>query len=184
MKMNNDSPVQDNAESGELNPSVTGEDSLKESVSRIEASISSIEKSISNHQFKDEAISRMSKQIEGFQQDILDKIRESLVKELITIYDGVERIQKIFEREEEYILHEIEMLKEEVEAALYRNDVEKVEYDKEDNKYDKNTQRVVKREITHLESEDQTIFKVVREGFKTPHAIIRKQEVIIKTLEN
>ncbi len=131
--------------------------------------------------FKDEAISRMSKQIEKFEEDIIFKIKENLLKELITIYDSVERLEHKFRGiYEGAVGSEIENLKEEIESMLYRNDVELIPLSVS-NEYNKDLQKVLKKEVVFDESSANTI-EIMRQGFTYNEKIIRKQEVLLKII--
>jgi molecular chaperone GrpE (heat shock protein) len=133
-------------------------------------------------EFKDKAINRMSEQIEKFEQDILLKIKEGVLKDIITIYDSVDRLsRRSFEQSCISINQELDVLKEEIESILYRNDIELIPLTAE-NKFDKEIHKAIKREVIYDESSHECV-TIIRQGFSYKEKVIRKHEVILKVLE-
>lgn len=142
-----------------------------------------LDKGLLVQSFKDEAIARMSKQIESHEQDILWKIKQPLLKEIITLYDSVDRLCVRFNSMYDgQIGQEMEVLKEEIESVLYRHDIELLALG-ESSKMDIQLHKVIKREITMEENLANTVM-IVRQGLTYQDTIIRKHEVILRTLTN
>jgi molecular chaperone GrpE (heat shock protein) len=76
----------------------------------------------------------------------------------------------------------MEVLKEEIESILYRHDIEVLALG-ESNKMDTQLHKVIKREITLEENLANTVV-IVRQGLTYQDTIIRKHEVILRTLTN
>lgn len=142
-----------------------------------------LEKGLLVQSFKDETIARMSKQIESHEQDILWKSKQPILKEIITLYDSVDRLCVRFNSMYDgQIGQEMEVLKEEIESILYRHDIEVLALG-ESNKMDTQLHKVIKREITLEENLANTVV-IVRQGLTYQGTIIRKHEVILRTLTN
>lgn len=132
-------------------------------------------------QFRDEAIQRMSRQLEAHERGMMRKIKETLLKDIIGFYDTLENMQRRFERtdDRDSVNRDIELLKDQVTEILYRNDVTRIDFD-ENPFYNRETQIVVRKETTGEETEHNRLAGCIRQGFLFEDKLLRKQEVIVK----
>ncbi|MEI7584380.1 nucleotide exchange factor GrpE [Runella sp.] len=128
---------------------------------------------------KDATIQRMSKQIETFEVGVFRKIKDGLLSDLILLYDSVEKIEHRFSNNNDKLNIELELLKDEIEEIMFRNDVEKIT-EPTVTHYDRAFQKVIGKEATEVEAEHLMILRIAKQGFKAGDRILRKQEIYVK----
>jgi molecular chaperone GrpE (heat shock protein) len=129
---------------------------------------------------KDAIIQRMSKQIETYEVGVFRKIKDGLLSDLILLYDSIEKIEHRFSHyNDSKLSSELELLKEEIEEILFRNDVEKI-VEPTVKYYDRTFHKVIGKEQTDIEAEHLMVIRTAKQGFKADDRILRKQEVYVK----
>jgi molecular chaperone GrpE (heat shock protein) len=188
--VNKPSDISDNQESilnTEENTKTNKNDSnqplLKEYLLSITSFLNKLEKDLNlrneRDKYKDEAIQRMSKQIEEYEKGFVKKIKEPLIRDLIMLCDTIEKLHKKFCSSGNADLnHEIVLLKEEVDEILFASGVERIELSGNP-EYDINHQKIVLKVPTNNPEENMRICKIVRDGYLWDKSLIRKQEITV-----
>ncbi len=122
------------------------------------------------------------KRQQGF-SDLVDRNMKPLITDLILLYDNMKNLEDSLSslRETEFssISKEFTFLVDDLEEALYRQDVERIESN-DSGIFNSKYQKAIKTIATDDKKEHLKIVDVVRQGFKWRDKIVRPQEVTIK----
>jgi len=129
--------------------------------------------------YKDEAIHRMTKQVEQYEKGMIKKIKEPIIRDLILLSDSIEKLcRKFRDIENTGLNNELGLLQDEVEEILYTNSVEKINLN-DFIEYDKDNQKVVRKIATDNKENDKKIVEVTKSGYLWGNEVIRKQEIVV-----
>lgn len=157
--------------------------SMNDEITKITAFISKLENELNlrneRDKYKDEAIQRMTKQIETYEKGMIKEIKEPLIRDIILLYDSLEKFKKRFLKlENEDLNNEIDLLKDEVEEILYANSIEKIDLAAKE-KYNREYHKVKDKVTSNNKEEHLTVKEILRHGFLKEGDVIRKQEIIV-----
>ena len=174
----------DEKQTEENRESVLSENIIGE-LKQINEFISSIKEEIllrnERDKYKDEAIVRMSNQISDFEQDMFKKIKEGLLKEFISFYEKLLKVQaELKNLGNEKVDEELDYLVMEVDSLLFNNGVEEIEL-QPGVELNRSQQKIKTKIEVSDQSKDNEVKEVIKKGFKWSNDgnIIKKQEVIV-----
>ncbi|MFO8066368.1 MAG: nucleotide exchange factor GrpE [Bacteroidales bacterium] len=129
--------------------------------------------------YKDEAIQRITRQLDAHEKGLIEHIKKSLIESVIRFYDSLNKFHKKFEYiKDNKLQDEINFLKSEIiDEILYNNDIDEIE-EQNGVPFDRRIHLAKKVEYTTNKELDFTVSKVLKKGFVWNDKIIRKQEVI------
>lgn len=111
-----------------------------------------------------------------YRDDAFRGAQKPLLKGLVLLYDTMKR--SISGMGEGPGREAVELHAEELVELLHRHDVERMPESK--GRFDRTTQQALGTEPAATPEEDQTVARIVRDGFKWGTQVLRPQEVVIK----
>jgi molecular chaperone GrpE len=129
---------------------------------------------------KDLIINQLHKELQIYKDDLLAKIYEPLLKELICLYDDFEKVLTIIKSNrsnlpEDKNIELLEGFKQNIIISLEKCDV--VYFNSDSPQFDPKTQRVVRVVITNDIAQNKQIADRIRTGFRRNEHIIRPEDV-------
>jgi molecular chaperone GrpE (heat shock protein) len=179
----NKESTQSNKEHTEIDKSDSNQPLLKDDLLSITSFLIKLEKDLNlrneRDRYKDEAIQRMTKQVEQYEKGLLKKIKEPIIRDLILLSDSIEKLRKKFSDIDIMDLNnDLILLQDELDEILYINSVEKMNSN-DIYEYDKDHQKVVKKIMNDNKDNDRKIIEVTKPGYLWENEVIRKQEIVI-----
>lgn len=114
-----------------------------------------------------------------YRDDAFRGAQKPLLKGLVLLYDTMKR--SLAGIADGPVKEAIELHVEELIELLHRHDVERMP--DVQGRFDRNSQQALGTEPAATPEEDQTVARVVRDGFKWGTQVLRPQEVVIKVLK-
>ena len=133
-------------------------------------------KRIKDDQVHAAAYNTLYQDMSKYRDDAFRGAQKSLLKGLVLIYDTMKR--SISGIGDGTVREMVNLHIEELLELLHRHDVERMPDTL--GKFDRNTQQPLGTEPAATAEEDQTVARVVRDGFKWGAQVLRPQEVVIK----
>lgn len=146
----------------------------------------SIELNLRNERdkYKDETINRISKENSDYQKDMLEKVKETLIKEILSFYNSFSIFQSKFsDSENQRLIKEIDDLEVELSNILFNNGIDEIEII-EGNELDRTYQKIKITIETGDIDKNNIVNKIYKKGFIWNDKVIQKQEVEIFTYKN
>ncbi|MGE3852972.1 MAG: nucleotide exchange factor GrpE [Planctomycetota bacterium] len=124
---------------------------------------------------KEQAFETLYEDLKKYRDNFLYQAQKPVFKSLVILHDDAQKM--VDSIEDPQAREKVDLLREMLLELLYRNDVEIM--DARPEKFNREFQKVIRRESTKDPEQDYQIKEILREGFMWADRILRPQEVVV-----